>query len=214
MLNTEAIIHPKLHHCGLITGNLERSLTWYRTVLGMRPVHQSDHPAGETSPDEPHLRAAFVSNDEMSHRIAIIEIPGLVQDPQATQQSRAKYPRVQHIAFEYQTLDDLLGTYVRLRDRGIVPVYPVDEGPQTAFYYLDPDHNAVELNVNNYTDRWAAIEHMQTIEEFSKRPLGVEIEPDKMVEARLAGATPWDVHKRAWTGEFAPSVAPSVEAML
>lgn len=213
MLNTEAIIHPKLHHCGLITGNLERSLQWYRTVLGMRPVHQSDTPTGAPA-NGPHPRAAFVSNDEMSHRIAIIELPDVEQDAQAAQKSRARYPRLQHIAFEYQTLDDLLGTYVRLREQGIVPVYPVDEGAQTAFYYVDPDRNGVELNVNNYTDRWAAIEHMQTIREFSKRPLGVEIDPDKLVEARLAGATPWDIHKRAWTGEFAPAVPPKLEAML
>jgi hypothetical protein len=30
------------------------------------------------------------------------------------------------------------------------------KGLQTAFYYKDPDHNIVELNVNNYDDEWTA----------------------------------------------------------
>jgi hypothetical protein len=32
---------------------------------------------------------------------------------------------------------------------------------------------------------------------------GDEIDPDKMILARDSGATPWDLPKRAWKGEFA-----------
>jgi hypothetical protein len=30
-------------------------------------------------------------------------------------------------------------------------------------------------------------------------------DPDRMVAAREAGAFVWDLHQRAWTGEFAPA---------
>src|ERR1700693_2829449 len=68
-----------------------------------------------------------------------------------------------------------------------------------------PDGNSIEINVCNYSERWAAIEHMQTSADFDRRPLGVFVDPDKMIVAREAGATPWELHKRAWQGEFAPA---------
>jgi hypothetical protein len=46
---------------------------------------------------------------------------------------------------------------------------------------------------------------MQTSPEFARRPLGVFVDPDQMIAARDAGATPWELHKRAWLGEFLPA---------
>jgi hypothetical protein len=40
---------------------------------------------------------------------------------------------LQHVAFEFGTLDELLGSYARLKALGIVPQFSVDEGPQTGF---------------------------------------------------------------------------------
>ena len=34
-MNTEIAVHPKLHHCGLTTSNLDEMIDWYRTMLGM-----------------------------------------------------------------------------------------------------------------------------------------------------------------------------------
>ena len=92
-----------------------------------------------------------------------------------------------------------------LKALGIVPQFSVDEGAQTGFYYQDPDGNSIEINVCNYSERWAAIEHMQTSADFDRRPLGVFVDPDKMIVAREAGTTPWELHKRAWQGEFVPA---------
>ena len=200
MLNTETIVHPKLQHIGLLTGNLRRLVEWYKQVLGMRPIYMGDNPMDAPAGSPPSLlKAAFISNDEISHRLALIEIPGLSADPE-----RSRHQRVQHFAFEFLSLDDLLGSYARLKSLGIVPVMAVDEGPQTSFYYDDPDGNSVEINACNYGDRWAALEHMQTSPEFAHRPLGVFVDPDQMIAARDAGATPWEMHKRGWRGEFTP----------
>ncbi len=43
MLNTETVIHPKLQHLGLTTGNLQPLLAWYKTVLGMRLIYLSEN---------------------------------------------------------------------------------------------------------------------------------------------------------------------------
>lgn len=202
MLNDEVIIHPRLHHVGLTTGNLQRLADWYRQVLGTRLIHQSENPTGADAGGF-RVKAAWFSNDAANHRLAVIEIPGLEFD-----KDRSRHQRLQHIAFEYRSLDDLLGTYVRLKALGIVPVLSVNEGAQTAFYYDDPDRNSVELNVSNFGDHgdnWSSIEHMQTSAEFARKPLGVDVDPDLLVAARKAGAGPWELHKRARKREFAPA---------
>jgi catechol 2,3-dioxygenase-like lactoylglutathione lyase family enzyme len=210
ILNTEAVLHPKLQHVGLLTGDLQRLLDWYTPVLGMRLVSASSNPtAAAVDAPAAAIKAAFLSNDEVSHRLAVIEVPGLTEDPE-----RSRHQRVQHLAFELGSLDDLLGTYLRLKRIGIVPVFSVDEGPQTAFYYEDPDRNSVEINVNNYTDRWAALDHMQTSAAFARKPLGIDIDPDKLVAARQAGATPWELHLRAWQEEFLPQAAFDVSKVI
>jgi hypothetical protein len=47
-MNTETIVHPKLHHLGLTTANLEVMIEWYRKVLGMTLVHRSAGAGGRT----------------------------------------------------------------------------------------------------------------------------------------------------------------------
>ena len=198
-MNTETPIHPKLHHLGLTTGNIEPLLDWYRKVLGMTIVHQTDSAAGSRE-NMPKIKAAWVSNDEGNHRLAFMELPGLSADP-----DRAGHHRLQHFAFEYRNIDELLGTYARLKGLGIVPVMCADEGAQTAFYYEDPDHNSVEINVDNFGDCWTSGEYMRTSTEFAANPLGIFVDPEKMIAARDAGASPWELHVRARGGEFAPA---------
>jgi catechol 2,3-dioxygenase len=197
-MNTETIVHPRLHHLGLTTSNLDALVVWYRKVLGMGIVHRTSAAAG--GKDVPAINAAWVTNDEANHRLAFVQLPGLNADP-----DRSQHHRIQHVAFEYRTLDDLLGTYTRLKGLGIEPVLCTDGGSQTAFYYEDPDRNSVELNVDNYGDCWTSSEHMRTSAEFAKNPMGTFVDPDKMIVARNAGALPYELHRRAWTGEFAPS---------
>jgi catechol 2,3-dioxygenase len=193
-MNTEIIVHPKLHHFGLTTANLDAMLDWYRKVLGMTINHRSKPTPGARN--GPPFSAAFASNDEVNHRVAFFELPDLDADP-----DKRRHPRVQHVAFEYDTLDDLLGTYARLKGLGIVPVLAADQGIQTAIYYTDPDQNSVELNINNYANEWTATEHIKT----APSQIWMQFDPDKMMAARKAGASPWEVHKRALAGEFAPA---------
>jgi catechol 2,3-dioxygenase len=206
-MNTETIVHPRLQHFGLTTANLKAMIDWYRKVLGMTVNHRSAAPAGVQG--GPPLSAVWLSNDEVNHRVALAELPGLVVDP-----DKSRHARLQHVAFEYQTIDDLLGTYARLTVLGILPVLAADQGLQTAFYYADPDQNSVELNVNNYGNEWTATEHIKTSTSFAARPMGTYIDPDKMIAARKAGASPWELHERAFAGEFVPLKAHDPRALL
>ena len=197
-MNTEIIVHPKLQHYGLTTANLDAMIDWYQKVLGMTVNHRASLPPMAQG-RAPFSSFAFVGNDEVHHRIVFFETPGAMVDPE-----KLRHVRVQHVAFEYQTLDDLLGTYARLKGLDILPVMAVDEGLQTAIYYTDPEQNSVELNVNNYGNEWTATEHMRSAPSIGERPRRSQIDLDKMIAARKAGASPWELHERASAGQFAP----------
>ena len=193
-MNTEIIVHPKLMHYGLATANVDAMIDWYRKVLGMTVNNRLAIPAGaENRP--PFSGMAFVSNDEFDHRIVFFEIPGLVPDP-----DKRRHTGLQHVAFECDTLDDLLGTYTRLKNLGILPLWAADHGVGTSIYYEDPEKNVVELNVDNYGNRWTATEYLKA----AALPVPVQADPDQMIAARKAGASPWQLHERALAGEFTP----------
>jgi catechol 2,3-dioxygenase len=93
-----------------------------------------------------------------------------------------------------------LGTYVRLKNLGILPLWAADHGVGISLYYQDPDQNRVEINASNYSDAWTATEHLRV----SRGMMMAHLDPEKMVAAREAGASPWELHELAVRGEFAP----------
>ena len=194
-MNTEIAIHPKLQHYGLATAKLDAMTDWYRKVLGMTINHRSAVPA-EAQDRAPFSAFAFLSNDELDHRIVFFEVPGAAVDP-----DRGRHTGLQHVAFSCATLDDLLGTYLRLKKLGILPLWAADHGVGMSLYYQDPDQNRVEINASNYSDVWTATEHLRV----SRGMTMAHVDPEKMVAAREAGASAWDLHERAIAGEFCPA---------
>jgi catechol-2,3-dioxygenase len=194
-MNTETIVHPRLQHIALATGNMDAMIAWYRTVVGMNINHRR---AAKPDPSYkgPPFGAAWISNDEVHQRIALFEFPRLAVDS-----DKQRHTHMHHFAFQYETLEDLLGTYARLKALDIVPAVAVDEGVQISFYYDDPDKNRVELNVGNFRSEWTAGEYMKNEQRMQR----AEIDPDKMLEALKAGASAWELHERALAGEFAPA---------
>jgi catechol 2,3-dioxygenase len=101
-----ALIRPTLHHFGLTTAHLEEMLDWYAKVLGMMTNSQSTR-VTETGAS---AGLAFVSNDRAHHRMALISSPGLRDDT-----DKQTHVKIQHVAFEYATIDDLLHSWERLK---------------------------------------------------------------------------------------------------
>jgi catechol 2,3-dioxygenase len=93
---------------------------------------------------------------------------------------------------------------VRLKGLGIEPHACLDHGMTTSFYYVDPDGNSVELQVDNFGTWEESSEWMRTSPQFSADPIGMPVDPDQMVEVRKAGASFADLHRRAYAGEFKP----------
>lgn len=190
-----AITRPTLHHFGLTTANLEAMVQWYANVLGMVPNHRSS--PGQGSPAGSYFRAAWLSNDQANHRLVIMELRGLTDDPR-----RSCHTGLHHFAFEYATLDDLLATYVRLKGLGIKPVLAADQGATTSFYYEDPDRNRVELLVDNFSAGEQSSAFMRSSPDFAANPMGAYVDPGLLVAARAAGVSVAELHERAYAGEF------------
>jgi catechol-2,3-dioxygenase len=183
------VIRPAMHHVNLKTTRLQEMIDWYGTVIGAQPNFRSD-------------MIAFLTNDDASHRIALMAIPGLKDDPEKLARTG-----MHHTAFEYPTLDALLASYLRLKNERILPGACLDHGPTLSFYYIDPDANMVELQADNYGDWEASAEFVRHDLRFLANPIGGFVDPEQIVAARREGLTPWDIHERAFRGEY-PATRP------
>ena len=126
------MIKPTLHHVNLKTTRLQEMIDWYCVVVGATVNLQSNN-------------IAFISNDRTHHRIALVAVPGLRDDPQ-----KIVHTGIHHTAFEYDSFDDLMCSFARLKQTGIEPETCLNHGVATSLYYSDPDQNMVELQVRQF----------------------------------------------------------------
>jgi catechol-2,3-dioxygenase len=180
---------PTLHHVNLKTVRLDEMIDWYGKVLGLEVAFRFH-------------RGAWLTNDEANHRLALLTSPALSEDDR-----KLEHTGLHHTAFEYRSLDELLGTYARLKAEGIRPHFAVDHGMTTSFYYADPDGNSVELQVDNFGDWSASSRFIRTAPEFAADPIGQLVDPDLMIHARDDGSSAEEIHRRGYGGEFVPSYA-------
>lgn len=176
----EKIISPqRLAHFVLRTSRFEELVDWYQTVLGAVPAFKNEI-------------LAFLSYDEEHHRVAILNVPDLQPQPDGV-------TGVHHCAFTYANLTELMATYERLRDKGIVPVFPINHGPTTSMYYADPDGNQIELQVDNYDTVEEATEFFYSAP-FAENPIGVEFDPEDLLRRLRAGEPEDELRRRPDVG--------------
>jgi catechol-2,3-dioxygenase len=181
-----SLIRPKFHHINLSTTRLQDMIAWYGRVVGLEPIFQ--FPGG-----------AWLSNDQANHRLALLVMPGVSDDPH-----KRLHTGIHHHAYEYATLAELLQTYTRLKAQGILPELTLDHGMTLSFYYPDPDGNLLELQVDNFGDWAASTQWMTTSPEFAANPIGVQFDPDKLVEAMAQGLSHREIQRKTYSGEFLP----------
>jgi catechol-2,3-dioxygenase len=145
---------------------MDEMIDWYQTALGFEVRFK--HPV-----------MAFLSFDDEHHRVALINLSAL--DPEGGRVLNARTGTLEHSAFTYPTAKDLLSNYVRLKDLGITPFWCVHHGMTLSLYYKDPDDNQIEFQVEVYADAEAANAFLST-DVFMKNPIGVEYDPEALVE--------------------------------
>jgi catechol 2,3-dioxygenase len=186
------MIKPALHHINLKTTRLQAMIDWYATVTGMVATHQA--PVG-----------AWLTNDAANHRIALLSVPGFVDDP-----DKEKHTGLHHLAFEYASFGEQMESYERLAGLGIAPAFCLNHGLTLSMYYTDPDKNFVELQSDNFGD-WAQSKHwMNTAPEFAANPIGVFFDPAQVHAAWRGGKAPAELLPAIMASAYLPNPIPSI----
>ena len=180
------IATPKLHHATFTTLRLEEMVRWYGLTLGMYPSFLGED-------------AAWLTNDGANHRIALLAVPGLEHPV-----DKGHTTGIHHTAFEFETFDQWLNNYVRLRERGVVPFLCLDHGITMSLYYQDPDGNGVEIQVDAFGSWRESAQWISCSRDFAANPIGTWFDPEKLVEAREQGLSFAEIHERTRAGEYLP----------
>jgi len=164
----------KLAHIVLRTARFDEAKQWWATVLGARVGFANE-------------LLAFLTYDDEHHRIALINRPDLSASQGGT--------GLDHVAFTYAGLGDLIHTYRRLAGAGIRPYWCINHGPTTSLYYRDPDGNQVELQIDNFDSEEELIEFLRS-GAFAANPIGVEFDPEELSAKFDAGVAASELVQR------------------
>ena len=159
----------KFAHVVYMTRRYDEMIAWYRDVFEAEIVNQ-----------DPAL--AFLTYDDEHHRFAFANLDLLKPDGGAAD-DRGQIG-VNHVAYTYASVADLLDTYERLKRAGIHPYWPVHHGPTLSLYYADPDGNRMEFQVDCCT-----AQEGKALLAATDNPVGVLFDPDALV-ARLRDGEP------------------------
>src|SRR5258707_273603 len=101
-MNGRPIIVPHWHHFGMGTTRLQEMMEWYGNVFGFQLVAEA-----MKNPDAAPMMN-FLTNDLAHHRGVFTAAPNLQDE---TLEEKRGHIRIQHMAWEYSTIDDLLETW-------------------------------------------------------------------------------------------------------
>jgi catechol 2,3-dioxygenase-like lactoylglutathione lyase family enzyme len=156
----------QIAHFVVKTRRFKDVVQWYKEFFESATVFESDE-------------LAFFTYDDEHHRYAIISEPGV-------DGSESDRTGIDHIAFAYSTMADLIYNYERLKEKGILPFVGINHGPTTSLYFHDPDGVQVEIQVDNHTALGGPHDFFKT-QTFARNPVGVEFDPDLLSEKFHAG---------------------------
>jgi catechol 2,3-dioxygenase-like lactoylglutathione lyase family enzyme len=160
------IVPCKLAHYVIRAKHFQDMLVWYRKVFHLK-----------TSFEAPVI--AFLTYDEEHHRIAFLNTEHLpAPDTMRT--------GIDHVAFTYRSIADLLQTWERLKAEGIEPFWCINHGMSTSMYYRDPDGNELELQTDNFPSMEACKAWFAS-EAFAANPIGVQFDPAVLLKMLREG---------------------------
>jgi len=153
MLETTIPRPSGVSHVHLWVADLERSLGFYRDLLGLHVTH-------DMREEPPGREVVFLSASDYHHHVALARRPGATPAPPSA-------AGLFHFALLYPTRRDLALTLQRLREAD----YPIDGirdyGPSEVVNVRDPDGIGVELAWDRPRDAWFAADG--TFRVFNRR---------------------------------------------
>ncbi len=152
-------------------------LAWYQFVFDAKVQYQN-----------PAL--AFLTYDDEHHRFALANLD--VLRPDGIETEKQGLVGVDHVAYTYASLEDLLENYQQLKEKGIAPYWCVHHGITISMYYADPDGNQMEFQVDVFDSSEEANNYMcGSI--IAANPIGVEYDPEDWLAEIRAGISVSDL---------------------
>lgn len=162
----------KFVHVVYRTRRFAEMVRWYQTVFDAKVQYEN-----------PVL--AFLTYDAEHHRFAFADLE--VLQPHAGEKDRRGVIGVDHVAYTYASVNDLLENYAQLKAQDIKPYWCVHHGITVSMYYADPDGNQMEFQVDCFASNEEANAFMEG-PHFAANPIGVEYDPEEWLEKLRTGA--------------------------
>lgn len=163
----------KFVHVVYRTRRFEQMVRWYQAVFDAKVQHQN-----------PAL--AFLTYDNEHHRFAFANLDVLM--PDGAGRDRRGLVGVDHLAYTYASLKELLENYAQLKAQDIRPYWCIHHGITVSMYYADPDGNQMEFQVDCFASGEEANAFMEG-PHFAANPIGVEYDPEDWLARLRAGAS-------------------------
>ena len=116
----------RLGHANLYVGDLDRSMDFYKAVVGLEEVYR-----------RPPIKGGFLTNGNTHHDIGMVEISNPI--------CPVDVPGLNHLAFELENEVELVEGYRRAVAADVQFPRTVDHDITRSIYGFDPDGNAVEI---------------------------------------------------------------------
>ncbi|KAL4935967.1 hypothetical protein BDV06DRAFT_217024 [Aspergillus oleicola] len=170
--------------------NFTKMTEFYKRFLGGHASHENDF-------------LSFITYDEEHHRIAIAAIPNIVS-------RNPKTCGLEHIAFTFSSLAELLLAYRQRKAQGIYPIWSVNHGVTLSIYYRDPDGNQIETQVDCFATPEEANVYMAS-PDYAENPIGVDFDPDDFITKLQNGVIETELYKRPNIGPRGMDSVPLIE---
>ena len=186
-------LHPNgVHHLALSTTDIKAQIAFFTDVVGgelkalywMHGVADTYHGFVELSDD---CYVAFVQHPKNTDdRVLGLTHAGNAGGPLAA-------GTMQHVAFNVDTLDDLLALRDRIRSRGVVVLGPFDHGMCQSMYFAGPEGLCLEIATGRDIDERSWIDpEVQALAGISDDELARFTAPADYERPTVAVAQPGD----------------------
>lgn len=131
---------------------------------------------------------SFMTYDEEHHRVALLNLTAVKGAAPPLEERNVPRGRagVDHVAYGFRSLRQLLEKYDELKGKGVVPYWRIHHGVTVSLYYADPDGNQMEFQVDCFGSNEEANVFMSG-PNFAINPIGVEYDPDEWLSRLRAG---------------------------
>jgi len=163
----------KFAHVVYNTHRYEEMIAWYARVFEAKVQHRD-------------ARLAFLTYDDEHHRFAFLN---LGPRPEGAADRDMMAVGVNHLAYTWKNVGELVDTYKRLKGYGVLPVRPIRHGPTLSLYYRDPDGNGLEFQID-----LLAVDDANDFmrgKAFAANPIGEPFDPEALA-ARVDAGRPFE----------------------